>query len=116
MTDGAGNLQILATSGFTHLNGDQLEGIVAWCANQCEATGDARFCIVGDTLEGLMDWWTENKTGVPTRLLAAIELPIRTLLPEVLSAAPAEASAIAARLRREVGDHLLSTNDWNPWL
>ena len=116
MSDGEEALHALSTSGFRLISGDQLPSIVAWCADECEATGDARFCIVGDTLEGLMDWCAENKTGVPSRLLSSIEASILALLPGILSAQPADASRMAARLRSEVGERLLSTNQWAPWL
>jgi hypothetical protein len=108
-------LRGFSTEVFGAVPGDQLTDLHVWCRDYGEATGDARFLSVGDTIRSIDDWWNENEErgGVPTQLLEQIATVIRTLLPSILDLKdPADAAPLARALREAVQELLVGPREW----
>lgn len=108
-------LERLARDGFAAVPGDQLTDLAVWCRDYCEASGDGRYCSVGETLRSIDDWWREHDEpgGVPTELLREIEHEVMSWLPAVLAAVtPGDGAALARTMREAVQARLLGPSDW----
>ena len=108
-------LRRLAVEGIAATPGDDLTVLALWCRDFCEASGDARYCSVADTLTALDQWRQQHDEsgGVPTGLLRDIDQVIQAWLPDVLDAdVPADASQLARTLRQEVQSLLLEPAEW----
>ena len=108
-------LRSLAAEGFEVVPGDLLTTLAAWCREWCVATGDARFCIIGDTLAALDEWRREHDEagGVPTRLLDDIESHLtRNLAMSISAERPVDGAYWADTMRREVLPLLLPPSQW----
>ncbi len=108
-------LEQLAEKGFDAVRGTELTDLASWCDDWCVQTGDARFCIVGDTLSTFSDWWDEHSEagGVPASLLHAASACVRTELPGIITdPEPASASIAAARMRSEFFGLMAHPSEW----
>lgn len=108
-------LRRLASEGLEAAQGDDLTGLALWCRDYCEASGDARYCSVGDALRSLDEWRQEHdeRGGVPYALLNEIDRIIKAWLPDILDLDdPADASQLARTLRQEVQSLLLGPDEW----
>lgn len=106
-------LRRLAEQGFS---GDtQLTDLAVWCIDFCEASGDARYCSVGQALRSLDEWWSryDESGGVPAEFLRRIEEVVKGRLPDILDTESAADAAPLARLfRQEVESLLFDVRDW----
>ena len=92
-----------------------LTSVAIWCRDWCAATGDGRYCILGEALGALDEWWSEHneRGGVPTALLAELQAVLASRLADVLDAPlPADGASLAALLRDEVCALLLPASAW----
>jgi hypothetical protein len=92
-----------------------LADLAAWCTDFCEASGDARYCSVGQALRRLDDWWGEYEEGggVPAALIDHIDRFVTQRLPEVLAFESAsDAGPLARSFRQEMESLLLDVRDW----
>lgn len=108
-------LDRLAVGGFGEVPATELAGAAAWCSDWCDATGDGRFCILGDVLRAVDQWLNrhEGGGGVPTALRDRISSELMSSLPAVLDAPePGDGSLLAASLRSEVMPLLLEPESW----
>ena len=108
-------LERLAAEGLSATPGNELTDLAVWCRDYCEASGDGRYCSVGDTLRSLDDWRVEHdeRGGVPSALLTQIDRVIKSWLPDILALEdPADATQLARTLREEVQSLLLGPAEW----
>lgn len=108
-------LRRLANEGLAAAPGDELTDLAIWCRDYCEASGDGRYCSLGETLRSLDDWRQQHdeRGGVPAGLLRDIERVIKAWLLAILDAEdPAEGSQLARTLRQEVQSLLLDPAEW----
>jgi len=109
------SLQTLAHQGFADVKGDQLGDLAEWCRDYSEATGDARYAIIGQALSELSEWWSwhDRSGGIPFRLMSEIEETIKRRLPEILATASArDAAPLARSFRQEIKRKLSGPEDW----
>lgn len=97
------SLRRLADSGLAALPPDGLVDLAAWCRDWCEATGDGRYGIVGETLDVLSRWFEEHDKygGVPTELVGELDALLERELPSILDAEDPSSAAILSRGLRE---------------
>jgi hypothetical protein len=109
-------LDMLLGQGLVELSPEQMAALLAECKRRCEQEGDARYCILHDTLARVDAWRDEHDEagGVPAALLADIGGRIAAKLPTVISEPiPAVAAQFATALRDEVYTQLLSSSEWD---
>jgi hypothetical protein len=108
-------LEALADYGFGAVRPEELGGLAIECRENCENTGDGRYCILADLFSAVNDWWSEHDEsgGVPEYIVRDLENVLRMhLLPVVRSDNPAEAAMLATMLRREVDSKLIGPSEW----
>jgi hypothetical protein len=103
-------LSRLATGGFAAVPIEDFRDLGAWCQDWCESTGDGRYCLVAAVLTMIDAWWDEH--GVPSELVAAVDLVITSRLPGILEVDRSSGALLAAGLRDEVGPLLLPPSAW----
>jgi hypothetical protein len=111
-------LEQLADRGFRSVGLSELEPLGLWCRDRCEHSGDGRYCLVGETLCALADWWEEcdERGGVPSALLSEIEAELMGSLRHIIFDDDFASAAMAAgRLRRSIQVRLLAPTDWRAY-
>lgn len=84
----------------------QLPELIAWCWDQADNTGDARFCGVARALEGILEAW-DVKGGLPEHTITDMNRVLREHLEDILSAPEAIIGSDRARwMRSEIGQVL----------
>lgn len=94
-------LRRLADEGFAGVPRADLATLASWSHDWAVVTGEARFSILGETLEALDDHWGEQ--GIPEKLVQRIEKCLQEYMTQALLAGnPQEGAYFADRLRDEV--------------
>lgn len=78
---------------------EELPGLAAWCRDWCEASGDARYCVLADALAWLDD--AVDEQGVPKQLIERINAELTRYLPAILELDDIAGAASMARILRE---------------
>lgn len=108
-------LRSLAVDGFQGVLPSELTELALWCRDWCEASGDARYCVVSDTLRTVDEWWLvhDEYGGVPQPLVGELEALIVDHLGTVLDLDdPAAASQVARTMREQVVSLLSGPAEW----
>jgi hypothetical protein len=99
-------LRHLATGGFSEVPADHLATLAEWCGDWATSSGDARYSIIGETLQFIDSRYGEQ--GLPVELIHLVEVELRDNLLSALDCeSAAEGAYFADRLRQ--GIHAL------PW-
>jgi hypothetical protein len=108
-------LESLALEGFRAVPDEDLRQLAEACQQECEDTGNARYCVIAEMLRSIYDWWKGHSEfgGVPTYIVQDLEDTLRLHLPPILrSDSPAEAALLASMLRSEIMTKLVDPSDW----
>jgi hypothetical protein len=93
-------LSKLASKGLKAVSVEALPELSRWCQKQCVETGDARYCLLSDSLDGVFGHW---RGGVSVSTFEALNDMLMRWLPRIIDAPDAPTGAKAAdELRREV--------------
>lgn len=85
---------------------DGLPDLIAWCWDQADNTGDARFCGLARALEAILEAW-DVKGGLPESVISDMNRVLRSHVADILDATgPMVGSDRARWMRQEIGDVL----------
>lgn len=104
--------------GFRGVSADQLPAMQIWCEEMCIESGEAGYCVAGETLRTVAEWWFEHDEsgGIPTRLASAIERSLQSGLPTVFESDDIKTRVRnAVRLREETIGLLIPKSEWDAW-
>jgi hypothetical protein len=113
--DARRELERLVDQGFGQAVGPNLRELARGCRIACETSGDARYCVVAQMLDGLAAWLEDHDEsgGVPIELLGEIQSVVAQGLPAVLDAdSSATGTAIARSLRETVLRMRSEPDEW----
>lgn len=103
-------LSRLGEVGVRDLPPKRLAGLIQFCWDRCEITGDARYCVIARALRPIADLFDEaEESGGVGMDLSGIDNEIRSRLPDILQEPNAEAASLLARSLREEIWRLLLT-------
>jgi orotate phosphoribosyltransferase len=108
-------LRTLGRAGFEEVAPSRLGDVAAWCKDWCEATGDARYCVLNEALGAIDSWWSwhDERGGVPSLLVSEIERLIKEYILAVVEEHDRLLGVhLAVRFRSEVKEQLLCPGDW----
>lgn len=104
-------LHLLASDGFEGVRPTEFADLAAWCRDWCVATGDARFCLLSETLQLIFDAFGEQ--GLPAAISDAIDEALRRALPHILLATDLSSGSQQANyLLNEIGNLPLWPEQW----
>jgi hypothetical protein len=90
---------------------NELSEPIAWCWDQAENTGDARFCGIARTLESISEAW-DQKIGLPDQTIEELNRVLRQNLPDVIDSALPSVGSDRARWMREQIVQVLGDEDF----
>lgn len=79
----------------------ELRELASWCLDRAESTGDARYCGLARTFDGIADEWEYDARRFTHSWLLNIQQVFNLHMSAVLDAPTAEEGAGLARLLRE---------------
>lgn len=96
-------LRRLADNGLELLPSELLAGLIAWCWDRADFTGDARYFGIARTLEPISRAFDEadEAGGVSITALRAVDEVLTRRLSTVLDEPDAEAASLLARSMRD---------------
>jgi hypothetical protein len=94
-------LRRLADTGIHQdIGSGEVEDIADWCWERCEATGDARWCIIWKALWNIVREW-EYTGGLPQSMMRGFSAALASHIPGVIDAPDSETGALLAKALRE---------------